>query len=842
MIDFYLSERTSSNTPFFDELAAADGTIFPHWQRIVETYNKLGNEKLSARADEVAHLLRENGVTYNVYGDPNGMNRPWNLDPVPMVISEEDWRRIEAGLTQRADLLNLILKDIYGPQKLISSGLIPLELVYSHQGFIRQMHGVKLPCENQLIQYSADLARGPNGRMWVLHDRADAPSGAGYAFENRVAMTRVFPDMIRENHVRKITSYYQTLKNTLVNLSWQNKENPRIVFLSPGPGNETYFEHAYLSAFMGFTLAMGEDLTVSDGYVWLKTIEGLEKVDVIVRRVDDVFCDPLEFRSDSHLGVVGLMESIRQNKVMVVNPLGSRILENPGLMAFLPRLCKELLGQDLVLPSVATWWCGQEKEMQYVLDNLPFLIIRQIYRTNENRSVYGSYLSKVELDELANKIKANPHLYVGQEMVNFSTTPSFINDKLEARNAVFRSYVIFDQEKGSYFVMPGGLSRSSAERGVFIVSNQAGGISKDTWVLGQTKKAISEIKPNVLVTRVDNILPSRTGENLFWLGRYIERSVFMVRLLRIILKEYFETDADTKNENNDILATLLETLTIVTATPPGFTIKKQVNKPEQELIGLITDSQKIGSLSQTLQSFLANGYAIRDRLGLDTWRILDSISEEWESMKGQDNLFKLYRNLDNLIIKLMAFQGLNFDNMTREHSWNILNIGRFLESSIKSCAILQHTLQHRIDPDLEKKLLEYVLMINESLVTYRYRYRSTLEVSSVLGLLLIDELNPKSISYQISRIDEHISHIPASNRQYLNPIRKKLLETTTLVRLCEPQKLITIKEGKKSHRELVDFLGKVIMNLRTISDLINEQYFSHTQSQYGFVTAKLPEI
>lgn len=286
---------------------------------------------------------------------------------------------------------------------------------------------------------------------------------------------------------------------------------------------------------MGFTLVTGGDLTVSDGYVWLKTIKGLEKVDVIVRRVDDIFCDPLEFQMDSHLGVVGLMEAVRQKKVLIINPLGCRVLENPGLMAFLPRLCQHVLGEDLILPSVATWWCGQNKEKEYVLDNLGALIIRKIYRNSSNKSIYGKDLSAPQLDELKDEINTRPYLYVGQEMVNFSTTPSYINGKLEARNAVFRSYVVADTKNGSYYVMPGGLSRSSSKAGVFIVSNQSGGISKDTWVLGQSTRKAGESATSIS-KQIDSVLPSRTGENLYWLGRYAERATFTVRLLRIVLK------------------------------------------------------------------------------------------------------------------------------------------------------------------------------------------------------------------------------------------------------------------------------------------------------------------
>ncbi len=842
MINSYLSERAQNKTKFFDELATSDGTIWPHWQKLVNSYDQLGNEGLSSRANEVTQLLKENGVTYNIYGDPDGLNRPWMLDPIPTVFSQKDWSVIEKGLKQRAELLNQILQDIYGERKLIRSGVIPFEMIYNHLGFLRQMDKIRIPGKHQLIQYSADLARGPDGRMWVLHDRTDAPSGAGYAFENRVAMTRVFPDMFRENQVRKVSSYYQTLKNTLSRLSWQGSENPRIVFLTPGPSNETYFEHAYLSSFMGFTLAMGQDLKVSDGYVWLKTISGLERVDVIIRRVDDVFCDPLEFRMDSQLGVVGLMEAVRQKKVLVINPLGTRILENPGLMAFLPKICRHVLGEELILPSVATWWCGQEKEMQYVMDNIKFLMVRKIYRSTLNRSVYGGDMTEEEIVQLKNEIYARPYLYVAQELVNFSTTPSFINGKLEARNAVFRSYVVADADNEDYVVMPGGLSRSSPDAGVFIVSNQSGGISKDTWILGSDKQEIAHSKIAPISRQTNNIIPSRTGEHLFWLGRYIERSIYSVRLMRIILKKYYETADEKHLEGDQALTTLLRTLTTITGTQPGFNHKRILSNSKKELVSLITDPKRSGSLSQSVQSFLNNAYSVRDRLSLDTWRILDSISDELHQMKLEGSLHHINRNLDSMIIKLMAFHGLNIDNMTRENTWNILNIGRFLESAMKTCLILKTMLSVRRSEEVERTILEYLLMTNESLVTYRYMYRSTLEITAVLNLLLLDELNPRSVSYLIERVDQHINKMPDSNSRYLNPIRKKLLDINTRIRLCDLQQLDSVDHVGNSRKELTKFLDSIIASLGEVSILINEQYFSHTQNEYGFVTSKLPEV
>lgn len=849
MIESYLVDKMFNNTPFLDELATVEGKVSPQWSRLARYYEKLGPEKMSQFQEEVSRQLRENGVTYNVYGDPDGMNRPWKLDPIPMVIGGEDWSLIEKGLQQRAHLLNYILSDIYGSRHLIKDGLIPFELIYNHKGFLRQADKIKIDGDQQLIQYAADLARGPNGKMWVLHDRTDAPSGAGYAFENRAAMTRVFPDLIRENQVRKISSYFQVLKNTIVQLTSRNQENPRVVLLSPGPTNETYFEHAYISSFMGFTLALGEDLTVSDGYVWLKTLKGLEKVDVIIRRVDDIFCDPLEFKSNSHLGVVGLMEAIRQRKVLVINPMGCRILENPGLMAFLPKICRTILGEELILPSVATWWCGQEKEKKFVLENIDTLIIRKIYRDDIHRSVFGGDLSEDEKYRLKAEIQKSPYLFAAQEVVNFSTTPVWINQKLEARNAVFRSYIVADTQNKDYLVMPGGLSTSSPQKGIFIVSNQAGGISKDTWVLGKTNETASNEASSRRDSKVQSMvkpsLPSRTGEHLFWMGRYMERSVAVVRLMRMSLMTYTESDEDIQTTNDPVLFTQLKSLTRLTGTAPGFNKKSILKNPDKELFSLALDEKRMGTLAHSLNSFLANGFAVRDRLSLDTWRILDSVSEELSAMRNhRGNLMWVYHSLDNLVVKLMAFYGLNIDNMTREPTWHLLNVGRFVESAINNCIVLDAMLTKNFSVEVNKSLMEDTLRCNESLVTYRYRYRSILELNGVLSLLMLDEDNPRSLIYQILRIDRHLKGLPAqSEEEGYSPARKKLLETVTKLRLVDINSITGLDDKKKNYEDVRIFLSEIKTLLAETAVLVMEKYFSHTGNRYSMIQSSiLPEI
>jgi uncharacterized circularly permuted ATP-grasp superfamily protein len=345
--------------------------VQPHWRTFMHAIAALGLDELERFQQEAGRQLLENGVTYNVHGDPENLHRPWMLDIIPLIISQQDWQVIEAGLKQRAELLNLILTDIYSARNLIKDGLLPPELIYGHNGFLRSCDSVQVPGAHQLITYAADLARGPDGRMWVLDDRTQAPSGAGYALENRTVQARVLSSMIRDNKVFRLSNYFRELQAELANLAVQRLSSPRVVVLSPGPLNETYFEHAYLAAYLGFTLVQGDDLTVHNGQVSLKSLEGLQPVDVILRRVDDLYCDPLELREESRLGVAGLLEASRRKNVTIANPLGSGVLENPALMPFMAGLSKHLLGEDLLLPSAATWWCGQTKELNYVLANLP---------------------------------------------------------------------------------------------------------------------------------------------------------------------------------------------------------------------------------------------------------------------------------------------------------------------------------------------------------------------------------------------------------------------------------------------------------------------------------------
>ena len=821
-----------------DEMYAAENKALPDWQRLMSTLEAMGSENLELRRREAQRLLRENGVTYNVYGDEQNLTRPWKLDPVPLLISSDEWAVIEAGLKQRAELLDLILKDIYGKQTLLKKGLLPAELIFGHEGFLHPCVGTLQHQKRLLTLYSANLARGPNGRMWVLDDRTQAPSGSGYALENRTVMRRVFPDIFRETHVLRLSGFFKSLRKGLVEIAPHGKEDPRIVILTPGPLNETYFEHAYLASQLGFTLVQGADLTVRDGKVWLKSLAGLQAVDVILRRVDDSFCDPLELRSSSQLGVAGLLEAVRRGNVAIANPLGSSVLENPGLLAFLPQLSRYFLNQDLKLASVATWWCGQRRERDFVLQNLDRLVIKPINRSLGNHAVFGGLLSHQEKEQLRSQIIAKPYSFIGQEQASFFTLPAFIDHHIEPRNAVLRNFVVASDN--DYVVMPGGLTRVARQKDNFIVSNQAGGISKDTWVLAtEPDKPVSlwlQPRRNQSIDAIIEPLTSRSADNLFWVGRHLERIEATTRLLRTILSKQRESLEFKDPLDNECLKVFLRALTLVTVTYPGF-IKdgtQRLNAPNEELLSLIKDSHRKGSLSASILAFVQAAFSSRDLWSQDTWRNVDNIQRRWQQriIHNQDlTLEQLPKALDDLITGLVAFSGLISESMTREAAWLMLDSGRRLERALTLIALLRSTVALRHQITLQNQILEAVLVTTDSLTIYQHRYRSFIQLPMVLALLLLDESHPRSIAFQLHQLSNHVTELPrTTGKSQLSEQARLLLKAYTDLRLCNITELSQLNENDGIYTALDQLLTNTTNLLWRFADVLAEAYFSHAQS------------
>ncbi|HEX5026663.1 MAG TPA: circularly permuted type 2 ATP-grasp protein, partial [Agriterribacter sp.] len=751
------------------ELPGNNAGLRQQWEIFFNSLQQLGNDEILSRSQDITRFLKENGVTYNIYGDPSGMNRAWKLDLIPFLISKVEWLNIEFGLKQRATLFDLMLKDIYGEQRAIKDGILPMEIIYNHPGFLRECCGIQHRGTHHLIIYSADMARSRDGKVWILNDRTQSPSGSGYAWENRMAMARIVPELFNGLKVKRLSPFFNAMRNALTGIAPHKAVQPRIVILTPGPSNETYFEHSFLSSHLGFTMVQGDDLMVKDNFVWLKTLGALEKVDVIVRRVDDIYCDPLELKEDSQLGVPGLLQAVRSGNVSIANPLGSSVVENPGLLPFLPALSQYFLGEPLRLPTIASWWCGQKDAFEYVENNLSSLVIKRIYReSNQPTSVDATVLDDEKRKELRERIRAQPHLYVGQEKVNFSDSPAWVKGKLEPVHALFRSFAVSDS--GGYTIMNGGLTRTSLDKENIIISNQLGGYSKDTWVLSDEDSTILHIKKEhdyLYEHRNDyksNFLPSRTAENLFWVGRYAERVLSNARFLRTVMQ--FVEEANKAFIDNDLnfKQYLLAGVTEYTHTYPGFTGKdseKKLQEPWKEFGDILFNSNRTGSLSYNMASFTRALHAVRDHWSGDTWRVIREMEEAWQkaSLSQHKGHYKIQTAVDSVITSMMAFVSLNSETISRDQGWTVVDTGRKLEQSLLLIRMLRAILVNKKDDSVEYILQEVVLNSNESMVNYRFKYRAHLQLPLVLDLMLLDPDNPRSLLYQVERMKEYLSRL-----------------------------------------------------------------------------------
>ncbi len=843
-----------------DEVFDSNGEAHAHWQGFLDSLDQLGLPELTRRWEEAKHLIRENGVTYNVYGDPRGMERPWQLDPIPLLISSEDAKSLEEGLIQRGRLLEALGQDLYGPQRCVSEGYLPPEVVYPNPAFLRSCHGIRWPKNRQLHLYGANIGRSADGGFCVLGDRTQAPSGAGYALENRLVLSRVLPDAFRDCRVQRLAFFFRTLQDTLRAIAPHNRDNPRIVLLTPGPYNETYFEHAYLARYLGYTLVEGGDLTVRDNRVYLKVLGALQPVDVILRRLDDDFCDPLELRPDSFLGVPGLVQAVHAGNVAVANALGTGLLETPALLAFLPGLCRFLLGEDLKLSSVPTWWCGEPRARDHVLSRLRDMVIKPALASIRMEPIFGDELTREQRDELAAKIKARPQDYVGEHRLRLSTAPVFAGDQLQPRHLVLRTYLAAHED--SFVVMPGGLTRVSASADTMVVSMQRGGGSKDTWVLSEGPvQQLTLLGPGGVpleITRGGSDLPSRVADNLYWLGRYVERAEGLTRLLRGVLVRLTETSGLAESPE---LPTLLRTVTLMSDCFPGFLgdgAELHLPAPADELSAVIHDTQRPGSLASTVNMLWQLAATVRDRISNDMWRVLGDLSSlrgdqrfahtnptrERGSSPDKTSLARrvsdgdtpIHRTLsdeldllDRVVITLAAFSGLTVESMTRSAGWRFLDMGRKLERAFHTITLLRSTLTTLTTP--EGPLLEAVLQVADSSMTYRRRYQGSVQTAAVLDLLLADETNPRSLVFQFAALADDVEFLPrdTSVQPRRTPEQRLMLSSLTELRLADAEQLAQPDES--GNRPLLQtLLTRLNANLPALSDALTQTYLSHLQT------------
>ncbi|HUF61778.1 MAG TPA: circularly permuted type 2 ATP-grasp protein [Verrucomicrobiales bacterium] len=820
----------------YDEMREGPGQpIRPVWSETAAVLDRLGPEGLEQRVETVERLIREYGVSYNVYSDAGGQQE-WAMDVVPFLLDGKEWSLLEEALSQRFHLLNLILHDCYGEQRLIQGGRLPPELVLGNPGFLTPAHGLLPQKFRHLHLYAADLARSADGVWWVLSDRLDAASGLGYAIENRQLSHRVMPEGLRGQPIRSLHPFVSDFCDAVEGLSPRHRENPHVVLLTPGPGNETYFEHSFLARTLGYPLVEGDDLTVRDGRVFLKSISGMRQVDVIVRRVDSDWCDPLELRSDSLLGVPGLLQAIRSGRVAVANGIGCGLLQSPAISAFLPGLCRDLLGENLRLPSVATWWCGQPAERDYVLSNLHSLVLKSAKGPALGPALFPGNHSAALQRQWRRRIERHPGDWCAQEFVNKATTPLLSGGRLHAAPFLLRVYLV--RHQGGYTMMPGGLARvARGQEGS--VSMQAGAVSKDVWVTGLAQVSQRERRPSqaapTIIRRSAHSLPSRTADNLYWLGRYCERAEARTRLVRVLIDSLMDESWTGPGESIFLLFSALmplgEMQNLKLENPQG-TAGVDPDEAESLLRRWFGEELPGGGLRADIASAMRIARGVKERLSLDAWHTASHLDQRARTLPpGRQTVIsdRTLQTLDSIVGLLSGLSGLFMENMVRGDGWIFQDLGRRIERALQMCNLIYSTLTPPCrNPNA---LLRPLLQCSDSLITYRRRYFTSLQTVSVLDLLICDPDNPRSIAFQLHRIEEHLGGLPhrAQSHALPLPLDKTSLRLTSQTGLCDVAGLAETNRGRRL--KLARFLDALASGLGIFSEQLAEHYFAITYRQ-----------
>ena len=773
----------------YDELLDAAGELRPQWRALIDGIAGVDARASARRAlDLTRRLIIENGVTYNVYADPQGADRPWALDPIPLVLTGTEWRTIESGLAQRVRLLNALLADIYGPQRLLAEGIVPPQLVFGHPNFLWPCSGLT-PRDGQWLQiYAADLARAPDGQWWVMADRTQAPSGAGYALENRQILEQVLPESLAALPTRRIGGFFGELRDRL-----HQGEATLAVILTPGPFNETYFEHAYLARQLGLPLVEGTDLTVRDDTVYLKTVGGLRRVHSILRRLDDDYCDPLELRSDSALGVAGLLSAVRAGRVQLANALGTGVLESAAWLGFLPKIAARLLGEALELPTLATWWCGEGPALEYVLTHLDRLVIKPAWPNQRFEPVFGRTLAGEARTQLIERLRSRPHAYVAQEHLALSQAPvwrPYGALGFAAKAISIRMYAVGEK------VMPGGLARIAAnDAAADVVSSQRGGGSKDIWVLAA---AADEESPQIhrpaarLATRYDES-PSRLVENLYWFGRYSVRCEDKATLLRATLGSRID-----ESVWKAAVGICRHIGLIPLDAEPTRSLRDERN-PQ----GIVADVRRLSWCASQVRGRLSSGY----------WRAVSDMQRRLqEGLASRDEPREI---LDRLTLSLAALAGFSLDDMTQDAGWRLLRIGRRLERLQFGADLLA---QHITSASATRQRhVEWLLEVTDSMRLYRSRYAAAPQLGLALDLLLRDTEHPGALAF--------LAH--ALTRDLLALSNTDTLEMAVPV-LGDEELLALENETAAAERQaLAVRLRAVATAAGTLSDRLSMRHFAH---------------
>jgi len=789
-----------------DEFITQDGEPRAVWSRFFDAFAALTPDEIEKRFGAADRHLREAGVSHRAPGDIS--DRLWPLSHLPLLIDAADWQQLTAGIVQRAQLLELILADLYGEGRLVAEGAIPAAAIAGSAEYLRPICGIKPPGGRFLSLYAADVGRGPDGRWWVLGDRTQAPSGKGYALENRLVLSRAFTALYKSMNVERLAPFFEAFRDSLRGIA--DRDEPRIGLLTPGQFSETYFEHATLARYLGFLLVEGEDLAVSGDRIHIRTVAGLKRLDVLLRRVDSNFLDPLELNAASQLGVPGLIDVLRKGGVVVANMPGSGVMEARALLGFLPGLCRRFLGEELKMPNIATWWCGQKAAREEVLSRLDEVAIEGAYGSGVpgfpgRGPVLASEMSAAERDRLRAAINARGIDFVGQELVRLSTTPVWDDGRITPRPFVLRVFAA--ATANGWTLMPGGFCRIADKLDARAVSMGDGARSADVWVVSDKAVASSTLLPavdTVRIRRIAGLVPSRAADNLFWLGRYLERAEATLRLVRALGAPLRDPGkgASTGLHSFERIQRLL-----VTWGATSQTVRAQPGRIAAEAL---QSEERFGSALSLLRSAQRAATSLRERLSPDAWQVITEMTERLAEEVDDDDAVASAAELT--LQELASISGLAQENMNRAAGWRFLDMGRRAERGINTVRFARQ-FAHDEAGDEE---LDILLTLVDCQITYRSRYLVGPLLPPVRDLVVLDPYNPRSVAFQVFALKDHIAGLPALKEG-------GLIERPQRLAVGLRAMLITAEAEQLDTKSLF----ALEQDLLTLADAIGSHYFPH---------------
>jgi uncharacterized circularly permuted ATP-grasp superfamily protein/uncharacterized alpha-E superfamily protein len=807
-----------------DELAPPEGGTPQAWLRFLGAVAQFSDGEFADRFALATRHIRDAGVTHRIYSED--AERVWPLSPLPLILSEDAWAEIEAGVIQRAELLEAVLTDLYGEGRLIADGHLPAAAVTGSDDFVRAMRGVRLPGGRPMHLYAADLGRGPDGKWWVLGDRTQAPSGAGYALENRMVLSRAFPDLYNTMNVKRLAPFFADFRAGLTAAA--QRVEPRICLLTPGPFSESYFEQAQLARYLGFLLVEGDDLVVRDGVVYIRTIAGLKRADVLWRRVDADFVDPMELNGASRLGVPGLLEAVRAGGVVVSNMPGSGVMESNAMLSFLPALSRRILGEPLKLPNVATWWCGQPAERDLVEQRIDTMAIGAAFGGKGHPAIARgprllSDLAPDERESLLAALRARPVDFVGQEVVRLSTTPTLRDGELQPGPFVLRVYAAATET--GWRIMPGGFCRVSDRRDARALSMGEGAQASDVWVIAETpveSVTLLAQRENARVRRIQGNLPSRAADNLFWLGRYLERAEGTLRIVRSLYTSLMDPDAATHSAG-ETLDKLLILLVRSGAVVGDEDAEVPRGKVTEVALSALYDEEAYGSVIRQVGSARRAAASLRERLAEDFWKLLLRLENR---LKGRKTSLATeaegLEQTEAAIQDLSMLSGLTQENMNRVAGWRFLDMGRRIERGANACRLMARLAAD----DATSDDLDLLLDLIDSQITYRSRYLEGVSLAPVRDLVMLDPYNPRSLAFQVEALKDHLAALPRLQDDGMPEAPEKLL--TRLA--CD----VAVQDAAALDPEIALGFQQMLLDL---SDSVTDRYF--LQGAHATPTKKL---